>query len=176
MTTAFERLIHSQGKSGNKFLGFDIGIRNNLGWAILNSDGSLHLSGCWNLGDERQSQESRLELLASYCVDLFRRYGLEITAVGIERPWVGKSPQTALTLGWVAGTIFGIACTYGKQPFRIQPMEAKKAFTDNGKASKSQVLKMAQLLKSDITSEDEADAIAVATATRLRTIKEAMGR
>ena len=172
MTTAFERLIHSQGKSGNKFLGFDIGIRNNLGWAILNSDGSLHQSGVWNLGTSEESVESRLERLTDYCIDLFWIYGLEIAAVGIERPWVGKNPQTALTLGWVAGTIFGIACTYGKQTFRIQPMEAKKAFTDNGKAPKSQVLKMAQLLKSDITSEDEADAIAVATATRLRMIKE----
>lgn len=174
MVTAIDRLIASRGGSGNKFLGFDIGIRDNLGWAILNSDGTLHQSGWWNIGTSEESVELRLERIASYTVELFRRWSLEICAVGIERPWVGKSPQVALTLGWVAGTIFGIAASFGHQAYRIQPREAKKAFTDDSKASKEKVILHAKALKAGIESEDEADAIAVATATRLRAIKEIM--
>ena len=174
MTTGFERLIHSQGRSGNKFLGFDIGIRDNLGWAILNSDGSLWMSGVYHVGGSEETVEVRLERISDYCVDIFRRFGLEIAAVGIERPWVGKSAQTALTLGWVAGTIFGVASVFGFQSFRIQPREAKKAFTDDSTAPKSKVLAMAKMLKPEIHSEDEADAIAVATATRLCAIREVM--
>ena len=86
-------------------------------------------------------------------------------ALAVETQFVGKNPQSAIKLGMARGVIILAAKKRGIPVFEYAPTKAKLAVSGNGRATKSEVQKMVQLLLklSKIpTPEDAADALAIA--------------
>lgn len=78
----------------------------------------------------------------------------------IERPFVGRSRNGAITLAAMYGAIVtGIATVAGGMDIKdIAPMQAKKYFTGSGKAQKKDVIARAKELLGIDVSKDVADA------------------
>jgi crossover junction endodeoxyribonuclease RuvC len=87
------------------------------------------------------------------------------TALAVETQYVNKNAQSAIKLGMARGVIMIAAKRRGIPIFEYAPTQAKRAVVGNGKASKSQVQGMIQLLLK-LTSlpqpADAADALALA--------------
>lgn len=95
--------------------------------------------------------------------ELLERYKPQ--ALAVETQFVSKNPQSALKLGMARGIIIVAAKKRGIPVFEYAPTKAKLAISGNGRASKSQVQKMVQLLLKLAkvpTPEDAADALAIA--------------
>ena len=98
-----------------------------------------------------------------------------IVAAGIEEPWVDPAnPQVGLKLAKTWGILASLCWQRGFYVCGVSPATAKKALTKDSRASKEEVFGVAKLLWPDIQQFDEADAIAVATATRNMIIEKAM--
>lgn len=95
------------------------------------------------------------EILAKYSPD----------ALIVETQYVQKNIQSAIKLGMARGIAIVAAKKRGIPIFEYAPTKAKKAVVGNGRASKSQVQKMVQVLLrlAEVpTPEDAADALALA--------------
>lgn len=158
-------------------VGIDIGIRKNVGWAVVNLQAELVDSGVFEL-DTKKSFEERLasinRIIQEFIIGLEfgPHFGGPLWAVGIETPWVGKNIQTALKLGKVWATCAQPFFDY-VIPYTIYPTTAKKALTGSGKATKYGMVEAAALMGMPHTRDDrgevvgndnEADAIGVALA------------
>ena len=167
-----------------QFCGIDTGSRI-IGYAITTEYGEVVSNGSMELAsgvpDDFSSKEAlmwRLNKLQTwmndFMLDLLEGFGQEIV-VGIESPWVGKNPQTALKLGKAWGIVAAMAMSWGLEVYDISPAEAKQAITGDSGASKDVVMKYARMLKPEVASQDEADAISVALATRKKYLERKLG-
>ena len=111
---------------------------------------------------------SRLKLTDRYLIiykaidALIDKYSPE--ALVVETQFVGKNPQSAIKLGMARGMAIIAAKKKAIPVFEYSPTKAKKSVGD-GRATKSQVQKLVQLLlhlKEPPTPEDAADALALA--------------
>ena len=151
--------------------GVDIGTRI-AGYAIVKGDYVYH-SEAVSLRKNAKlkgwaSLQDRYAALLEWSETIFA--GSRFDLVGIEWPWVGKYPQTAIKLGAAFGVVMASALHHGLSVVRIEPAEAKLALTGNGGASKEKMVIFAKMLTKLKSSypEDEADAIGVALAAQVK--------
>jgi len=86
--------------------------------------------------------------------------------VGIEMPWSGRNPQTAIKLAKVCGIIYSAVWDEGLQVVEVAPAQAKVALTNDRMAGKITMFEWALRLAPGCPGEHAADAIGVALATR----------
>ena len=186
-----------------RHVGIDTGTRL-LGWAVVGERGEYIDSGWVDLETTLSrklkgwdSLSIRLRALSMWATRFFE--GIQHSAdwastiVGIEHPWVGRSKQTALTLGMAWGIIAHAAMQCGFAIAKIEPTQAKKALTGSGLPKKQAMLEAAKLM--DTGREpgdwvaghtmrpacegkgkfDEADALGVALATRIWALERERG-
>ncbi len=103
----------------------------------------------------------RLSLILDGLEALLARSGAD--AVAVETVFAGVSPRSALVLGQARGVVLAAAARAGLPVAEYAPQQAKLALTGNGRAEKSQMVRMARALFG-VSAElaDEADAIALA--------------
>jgi crossover junction endodeoxyribonuclease RuvC len=105
----------------------------------------------------------RLIEIADDIEHLLEKYQPDI--VSIEDLFFAKNVTTGLQVAQVRGIIIYLAKKFGCQIIEPKPVEVKSSFTGNGKATKSEMKKMAKMmfhLKQNPQIDDAADAIAVA--------------
>lgn len=85
-------------------------------------------------------------------------------AVALEDVFIAKNAQSALKLGHVRGAVMSAAAIHGLPLFEYTPTRVKQSVTGNGRAEKSQVQRMIQILLKlkEVPYEDAADALAIA--------------
>jgi len=86
-------------------------------------------------------------------------------AIAIESTFLGMNPKSLVVLSQARGAILGVVGRQGVDVFEYAPAEVKNALTGNGRADKSQVAQMVQLLLNlshERLPEDASDALAVA--------------
>ena len=145
-------------------LGIDPGSRH-TGWALVEVEG-----GAYSLVDAgRLSFPGSLPLsrrLAGLSLDLeaiLDRFPPEAAAV--ESAFVGRSSKSLIVLAQARGAILAL---FGKRDIDVQeysPAEVKTAVAGNGRADKTQVARMVELLlslESRARSSDQTDAMAIA--------------
>ena len=94
---------------------------------------------------------------------LLEKYRPEM--VSIEALFFGQNVSTAIRVAEVRGVILYLSQIFGAQICEPKPVELKLAFTGNGRASKSEIKKMAQIrfrLPESPKLDDSADAIGAA--------------
>lgn len=141
------------------YVGIDVGTKN-VGWATVRENGEIADSGSDTF---KGTLEERFEDLVMWGNSGFSSFEPG-TTVGLECPWVGNNIQTALKLGEAKGIIRCMALWKGLLVVDISPAEAKKALTGKGNATKEDMLRVAQGLRPEVETHDEADAIGVALA------------
>jgi Holliday junction resolvasome RuvABC endonuclease subunit len=139
-----------------------------MGWALVDDFCEVVDAGCFFVpGDDLVM---RLFHIKEF---LKGRYWGEGLVAGIEFPYVGKDPRSALHLaacwGAIATTLMDQLAVVVKP---IYPKTAKKALTGNGNATKATVYSVAVLMGLKYEPKkgryDVADAVAVAMATMRR--------
>jgi crossover junction endodeoxyribonuclease RuvC len=103
----------------------------------------------------------RLALILEGLEAILSRSGAD--AVAVETVFAGVSPRSALVLGQARGVVLAAAARAGLPVSEYAPQQAKLALTGNGRAEKSQMVRMAcALFGVEAVLADEADAIALA--------------
>ena len=151
-------------------IGIDNGTQNNVGWCVLFGD-RYRRSGVWRLGTTKIPLGERLDTLRSMCAEMFTSFLAQpsATIVGIEEPFFGKNARTTISLAKAWATIRTVARMHRLSVYGIQPSEAKVAATSDGKADKEKVLRLINgQFELAMSSYDEADAVAIALATRAK--------
>ena len=119
-------------------------------------------SGCIRTGKDSPST-SRLEHIYEQVLALAAAYRPE--AMALEKLFFSKNTRTALQVGEARGTVILAAARSRLELFEYTPLQVKQAVAGYGKADKSQVQKMVQLLlhlEKIPAVDDEADALAIA--------------
>jgi len=105
----------------------------------------------------------RLKVLSEQIQEVIEKYNP--TRMAVEDLFFFKNAKTAMKVGQARGAIILIGMQYGLPIDEFTPLQVKQAITGYGRAEKSQMQKMvATILKINkkITSDDAADALAVA--------------
>ncbi len=145
-----------------RILGIDPGSRK-TGFGLIEA-GTYHpkylASGLIRV--EKESTLGRLEKLHQGIGQLIAQYQPQMVA--IEKIYVHKNPQTAITLGQARGVILLALTQAGLPIYQYSPTQIKSTIVGKGHAVKGQINYMVQqLLKlSASPQEDAADALAVA--------------
>ena len=142
-------------------LGIDPGSRR-CGWgAVARHGSSLRVveSGVLVPGDLPMPE--RLGVMLDRLLALFARLGA--AEVAVEQVFSGASARSALLLGQARGVVLAAAARSGLPVFEYAPAQVKLALTGNGRADKSQMMRMARALFGvEASLSDEADAVALA--------------
>jgi crossover junction endodeoxyribonuclease RuvC len=150
-----------------RILGIDVGFAI-CGWSIV--DKSSQYKNGMNLVDYGAiltsadlDPESRLEIVYDELTKIIKKYNPELMCV--EDLFFFKNQKTVIKVGQVRGVIL-LAGQKNKLKIRnFTPLQVKVAVTGYGRADKSQVQKMVQMifgLKEIPKPDDAADAIAIA--------------
>ena len=146
-----------------RILGIDPGLRN-TGWGVIDVAGTrlTHVANGVVSTDAKSTISERLVQL---------HYGLRavITAHepdlgAVEETFVNKDPRSALKLGAARGIALLVPALAGVPISEYAPNHVKKSVASAGQAGKEQIRAMVGMLLpgARITSEDAADALAVA--------------
>jgi crossover junction endodeoxyribonuclease RuvC len=147
-----------------RIIGIDPGL-NKIGWAILDKEknGSINYiaSGCITTSSKDEISV-RLAHIHNSTHEIINLYSPKTAS--IEEVFVNSNAKSSLHLGFARGAI--IACI-GVNKLSLQefaPNNIKKTLTGAGKADKTQIQKMINLLlpKATFKTEDESDVIAIA--------------
>jgi crossover junction endodeoxyribonuclease RuvC len=142
-------------------LGIDPGSRR-CGFGVVARVGSrlaVVESGVLAPGDLPLAE--RLGALLGALSDLIARAGCD--EVAVESVFSGASARSALALGQARGVVLAAAARAGLRVFEYAPAQVKLAFTGNGRAEKTQMVRTVRSLfgvRAELS--DEADAIALA--------------
>lgn len=111
---------------------------------------------------EKLSGAQRLKNIYESMLQILEQYQPSVMA--IEKVFIHKNPQSALTLGQARGVILCAAAMKDVEIMEYSPTQIKSTIVGKGHANKAQVQFMVQnLLKlSDTPQEDAADALACA--------------
>ena len=145
-------------------LGIDPGI-GNTGWALvrrtatgyrLTDSGIITTPANTPLGKRLDQHYSRLyEVMKTYTPDL----------MAIEAVYFNRNISSCISTASVIAIAELAACQLGIKVIQVKPQMVKASVCGIGKASKAQVVKMAnRILKTEIENNHTADAIAVAIA------------
>jgi crossover junction endodeoxyribonuclease RuvC len=144
-------------------LGIDPGLQH-TGWGIINKDGnSLRYIACGAIHSNSKAPLSeRLLSISQGLAHVIQLYKPDECAV--EETFVNKNPLSSLKLGHARGAAMLTVSLAGLVPCEYAATLVKKSIVGAGRAEKSQVMMMVKQLlpKADLTSEDAADALAVA--------------
>lgn len=155
------------------FVGIDTGTRK-CGWAIVDMDGALVYSGVWVLKGKNVFEH--LVDLRYHVVSIINNHVLleRNIVVGLEEPFVGihGNRKTALKQAYAWGVLFNEFCTLTNYIYEISPVEAKLAMTSHSCASKEDMIAAAKIQFGVDCTEDEADAIGNALATRKKWLEQ----
>lgn len=144
-------------------LGIDPGLRVS-GYGILKKEGQkLYLLdfGALTLSS-KDSVQVRVGQFAAFYAEKIKQYS--VTCVALETPFLGKNPQSFLTLGYARGVLYYLAHQHNLSVQEYSPMQVKKAITGFGGAKKEQVAQvMGQLfpMVKNTKKLDITDALAV---------------
>lgn len=147
-----------------KILGIDPGTAL-VGWGMLDSNPS-HTT-CLGYGvistDKSMRDSQRLLAIAGGLEALIDEHKPDL--VSVEKLFFSKNQTTAMVVSQARGVILYIAERQGVPIVEFTPQEVKMALTGYGRADKSQMQKMVQLLLKLPTlpkPDDAADAVAIA--------------
>lgn len=149
-----------------RVLGIDPGFER-LGIAILEKDlGSkkevvLH-SECFKTSAKLKFEE-RLGLIGQKVREIIKEHNPEI--LSIETLFLTTNHKTVMHVAEARGVVIYEGILSGLKIFEASPPQIKIATTGDGRADKTQVMKMVKLLvkiDNNIKSDDELDAIAIA--------------
>ena len=146
-----------------KIIGIDPGL-NKTGWGVVEiqnnnfvyvGSGAIHNNVKLPICDKIKHIYSELEKI----LDLYRP---DVGA--IEETFVNKNPLSSLKLGHARGVAMLAMANFGLVVHEYSPNLIKKTITGAGKADKRQIGVMVKMLlpKSNVKTEDEADALAIA--------------
>ena len=164
-----------------RILGIDPGT-NNLGFAIIELDKSLHSGiriieiGVVSMG-HFDDQQTKLRYIFEQVQDLIVQH--KPTEMAIEAPFFGKNVQSMLKLGRAQGVAIASAMTNGLGITEYSPKKIKKAVTGNGNASKEQVAGMLEnIFRQKLTEKlfDATDALAAAVCHHYQSGRAAAGK
>lgn len=104
----------------------------------------------------------RLGAIYQRLEELIKQY--QPSQIALEKVFLAKNPQAALTLGHARGAAMLAGVNAGLDVFEYSATEIKKTVVGKGRADKAQVQHMVKALLqlNDVPEEDEADAIACA--------------
>jgi crossover junction endodeoxyribonuclease RuvC len=147
-----------------RILGIDPGS-GATGYGIIESDGSRHASILFGAITTQARQPFQERLLKIYVElsDILAREKADIMA--IEEVFYATNVQSALRLGHARGIALLAAAQHGLSVYEYSPLEIKSAVVGYGRAEKTQIQSMVQLILKlpDLPAPDHAaDALAVA--------------
>lgn len=112
---------------------------------------------------DKDTKDNRFEDLYFRVENIIKKYNVQYIA--FERTQFGK-PFVMSQIYETIGVIKYLAQKYGVKLVEISPMTAKKVITGSGKAKKTEMMKRVNeifgLSKKDLSSDHEADAVAMA--------------
>jgi crossover junction endodeoxyribonuclease RuvC len=145
-------------------LGLDPGTAR-VGWGVLRSEGQ-HLE-CLGYGvietDKSMRDSQRLVAIANGVDALIKQHQPEL--VSVERLFFSKNQTTAMVVSQARGVLLYVAERAGLPIVEFTPQEVKQGLTGYGRAEKSQMQRMVQLLlhlPELPKPDDAADAVAIA--------------
>ncbi|HBU07384.1 MAG TPA: crossover junction endodeoxyribonuclease RuvC [Candidatus Magasanikbacteria bacterium] len=148
-------------------LGIDPGY-GRTGWGVIEkikNEWAVVAYGCIETS-VKDPFVDRLVELYNELQKLIKKY--EPARVGIEDLFFAKNVKTAMKVGQARGVIILTCMQAGLIVNEFTPLQVKQALTGYGRAEKSQVEKMVQMIlkiKTKINPDDAADALAVAITT-----------
>jgi crossover junction endodeoxyribonuclease RuvC len=146
-----------------RVLGIDPGL-NRTGWGVIDVDGNrlTFVAAGTIISSAKQPLSERLFYLGEELEKVITLYTPDMCA--IEETFVNKNPLSSLKLGHARGALMLTAARHNLIPHEYAATLVKKAIVGVGRAEKSQMMMMIQQLlpQSNVTSEDAADALAVA--------------
>jgi crossover junction endodeoxyribonuclease RuvC len=146
-----------------RIIGIDPGLRA-TGWGIIEAQGSrLSFIACGCVrSDDKLAIAARLRQLHEGLAEIIATHAPHEAAV--EETFVNRDPQSALKLGHARGIALAVPALAGLEVAEYAANLVKKTVVGAGHAEKTQVAMMVRILlpKSDATTADAADALAVA--------------
>ncbi len=146
-----------------RIIGIDPGLRN-LGWGVIDAVGSRlsYVASGLVRSDPKAALAERLRELHEGLAAVIATHAPMEAAV--EETFVNCDPQSALKLGQARGIALVVPALAGLPISEYAANLIKKTVAGSGHAQKSQVALMVKFLlpKSEATSTDAADALAVA--------------
>ena len=144
-------------------IGIDPGLRK-TGWGVIRSEGNkLTYVDCGTIySSPKRPMAERLGELHFGLTEILQRYEPRYGA--IEQTFVNSNAASSLKLGHARGTLMLTAQLAGVTLGEYAPNLVKKSVVGSGHADKHQMMVMIRhiLPKANVTSEDAADALAVA--------------
>jgi crossover junction endodeoxyribonuclease RuvC len=146
-----------------RIIGIDPGLRT-TGWGVIEAQGSrLSFIACGCVrSDDKLATAARLRQLHEGLAHIIATHAPHEAAV--EETFVNRDPQSALKLGHARGVALAVPALAGLEVAEYAANLVKKTVVGAGHAEKTQVAMMVRILlpKSDATTADAADALAVA--------------
>lgn len=146
-----------------KILGIDPGL-SHTGWGIITQkDNSLSFVACGVISSNaKESIADRLLAINRGLQNVIETY--QPNQCAIEQTFVNKNPLSSLKLGHARGAAILTCSLNNLIPYEYAATLVKKTVVGAGRADKAQIAMMVKTLlpKAVITSEDAADALAVA--------------
>lgn len=144
-------------------LGIDPGL-GHTGWGVINQkDNSLSFVACGVISSNtKDSIGERLLTINSGLQNIIDKH--RPSECAIEQTFVNKNPLSSLKLGHARGAAILTCSLNNLVPYEYAATLVKKTVVGAGRAEKSQIAMMVKTLlpKAVISSEDAADALAVA--------------
>ncbi len=145
-------------------LGIDPGI-GKVGWGVIKDESGKQIAleyGCCETSS-KMNLEDRLTKIYDFILKLIEKFTPEVLA--IEQLYFAANSKTALIVGQARGVIL-LAASKSKLPTdSYTPLQVKQALTGYGQAKKNQIQQMVKSilnLKTPLTQDDAADALAIA--------------
>lgn len=157
-------MLEKKSKLKYKILGVDPGF-GRTGFGVIekvNGDWELVDYGCIETSPKNSFVE-RLEDLHDELKKIIKKH--QPTHAAVEELFFAKNVTTAIKVGQARGVIL-LTLRQARIPvYEFTPLQVKQSLTGYGRAEKGQIQKMVKILlqvKKTITSDDAADALAVA--------------
>jgi crossover junction endodeoxyribonuclease RuvC len=146
-----------------RIIGIDPGLRR-TGWGVVETEGNrLSFLGCGSVTtDDRNDLAARLLAIHDGLMRILEEFRPDEAAV--EATFVNKDAQSTLKLGQARGIAMVVPARAGVPVAEYAPNLVKKSIVGVGHGDKTQVRMMIGVLlpKADPTSNDAADALAIA--------------
>jgi crossover junction endodeoxyribonuclease RuvC len=146
-----------------RIIGIDPGLRR-TGWGVVETEGNrLSFLGCGSVTtDDRNDLAARLLAIHDGLMRILEEFRPDEAAV--EATFVNKDAQSTLKLGQARGIAMVVPARAGVPVAEYAPNLVKKSIVGVGHGDKTQVRMMIGVLlpKADPTSDDAADALAIA--------------
>jgi crossover junction endodeoxyribonuclease RuvC len=146
-----------------RILGIDPGLTH-TGWGVVDyNNNHIRFVACGRISsDSKTDMHLRLKNISEELVKVINLYSPDSCA--IEETFVNKNPESSLKLGHARGAAMLTVSLAGLEPCSYAATLVKKTVVGAGRADKNQIAVMVKQLlpNATITSEDAADALAIA--------------